>query len=406
MERLAERVRTLPGMDVLLPALAGLPPAYLVGGAVRDLLLGHRAVDLDVAIEGDATSAARDVALRTGGNAQVHERFGTATVKAPGLAVDLATTRRERYERPGALPVVEPAMLDEDLARRDFAINAMAIALTHDQLGRLHDPHRGRADLDAGRVRILHERSFVDDPTRLLRAVRYEARLGFRMDADTEAVARAAVADGALETVSAHRVRDALMDLLAEVEVARAVERLVDLGITGALHPALDPDPELVASVALACSETGADRALAALAALVAADPAVLGPWVQGLGLPRSQRQRVLGAAEQAPGLVAPLGAELPPSAAHALLRCEPPETLALALALGASPEPVLQFLSDLHAVQLAITGDDLVEAGVPRSPAIGRALAEVLRRKLDGELRGGREEELRVALEVARDRG
>jgi tRNA nucleotidyltransferase (CCA-adding enzyme) len=395
-------VRALPGMDVLLPALRGLPPAYLVGGAVRDLLRGERAVDLDVAVEGDATAAARDIAARTGGDAIVHERFGTATVRAPKLVADLATTRRERYERPGALPVVEPATIADDLARRDFAINAMAVELSGDRLGHLHDPHGGRADLDAGTVRVLLDRSFVDDPTRLLRAVRYEARLGARMDADTEALARAAIADAALATVSGHRIRDELMDLLAEIEVGRAVERLVDLELDRALHPALAADPELVGSVALACAETGADRALAGLAALLLADPDALAAWVETLGLRRSDRDRALAAARQAPGLVAPLRADLPPSAVHALLRCEPPETLALALALGAPAGPMLRFLADLRDVHLEITGDDLIAAGLERSPAIGRALDEVLRRKLDGEV-SGRDEELRLALEVAR---
>jgi tRNA nucleotidyltransferase (CCA-adding enzyme) len=401
-ERLGERIRALPGMEALLPALRGLPPAFLVGGAVRDLLRGERAVDLDVAVEGDATSAARDIAARTGGDAIVHERFGTATVRSPGLVVDLATTRRERYEQPGALPVVEPATLDEDLARRDFAINAMAVALVADTLGHLYDPHGGRADLDAGVVRVLHDRSFADDPTRLLRAVRYEARLGARMDPDTEKLAREAIADGALATVSGHRIRDELIDLLAEVEVGRAAERMADLELDQALHPALAADPELAASVALACLETGADRALAALAALVSADPDALGAWVETLGLRRSDRERVLAGARQGPGLVAPLRADLPPSAVHALLRCEPPETLALALALGAPARPVLRFLADLRDVHLEITGDDLVEAGVERSPAIGRALDEVLRRKLDGEV-SGREQELALALEIAR---
>ena len=401
-ERLAERIRALPGMDALLPALRGLPPAFLVGGTVRDLLRGERAVDIDVAVEGDATAAARDVALRTGGDVIVHERFGTATVRAAGVVADLATTRRELYEQPGALPVVEPATLDEDLARRDFSVNAMAVELSGDRLGHLRDPHGGRADLDSGVVRVLHDRSFVDDPTRLLRAVRYEARLGARMDPDTEALAREAVADRALDTVSAHRIRDELVDLLAEVEVGRAVERLADLELDRALHPALAADPELVASVALACLETGADRALAVLAALVSADPDALAAWLETLGLRRSDRERVLAGARQAPGLVAPLRAELPPSAVHALLRCEPPETLALALALGAPAGPVLRFLADLRDVHLEITGDDLIAAGLERSPAIGRALDEVLRRKLDGEV-SGREAELRLALEVAR---
>ncbi|HEX8065150.1 MAG TPA: hypothetical protein VF520_01350 [Thermoleophilaceae bacterium] len=402
MERLAEPVRALPGMDALLPALRGLAPAYLVGGAVRDLLRGARSVDLDVTVEGDATAVARDVAERLGGDAVIHERFGTATVRAPSATVDLATARRERYERPGALPVVEPAPLGEDLARRDFAVNAMAVALSGDALGSLVDPHDGRADLDAGVVRVLHERSFVDDPTRLLRAVRYESRLGFRMDSDTEALAREAIAAGALDTVSGPRVRDELMDLLGEVEVGRAVERLADLGLDRALDPSLRADAEPAVSAALACSETGAERALAALAALVSRDVDGLAPFVERLGLGRSDRDRVLRAARRGAGLAAPLRADPPPSAVHALLRCEPPETLALALASGAPAGPVLRFLADLRDVHLEITGDDLVEAGVPRSPAIGRALDETLRRKLDGEV-AGREDELRLALELAR---
>jgi tRNA nucleotidyltransferase (CCA-adding enzyme) len=389
-------------MDVLLPALGGLAPAYLVGGAVRDLLRGERGVDLDVAVEDDATAIARAVAVRVGGEARLHERFGTATVRAPGLLVDLATTRRERYVRPGALPEVEPATLDEDLARRDFAINAMALALSGDDLGRLVDPHGGRADLDAHAVRVLHDESFLDDPTRLLRAVRYEARLGFRMDPGTEKLARAAIDGGAPATVSGHRIADELLDLLAEVEVARAVERLSDLGVDRALDPSLEADADLVASAALACSECGAERTLAALAALVAREPEALAPWVDSLGLTRSDRERVMAAARQAPGLVAPLRGDLPPSAVHALLRCEPPETLSLALAMGAPARPILRFVADLRSVHLEITGNDLLDAGVPSSPAIGRALDEVLRMKLDGEL-AGREDELAAALEIAR---
>jgi tRNA nucleotidyltransferase (CCA-adding enzyme) len=364
---------------------------------------GERSVDLDVAVEGDATAVARDVAARAGGDVLIHERFGTATVKAPAFTVDLATTRRERYTEPGALPEVEPAPLAEDLARRDFTVNAMALALSGDQLGRVHDPHGGEADLGEGVVRVLHDGSFVDDPTRLLRAVRYEARLGARMDKDTGGLAREAIGGDALATVSAHRIRDELMDLLAEVEVGRALERMADLGLDRALHPALEADPELAGSAALGCLETGADRALAALAALVSSDPDELASWVEGLGLTRSDRDRVLRAARQAPKLIPALGPDPPPSAAHALLRGEPPEALALALALGAPADPVLRFLADLRDVQLEINGNDLVQAGVPEGPAIGHALGEVLKLKLDGELTGGRDAELEKALQIAR---
>src|SRR3982750_2045550 len=150
-------------MERLLPALEGLPPAFLVGGAVRDLLLGRSTVDLDVAIEGDARAVARELARRLGGEAVEHERFGTATVRAEDLVVDLATTRRETYSEPGALPDVEPAGLAEDLGRRDFTINAMSLGLSGADVGVLHDPHRGQSDLDAGIIRVLHGRSFIDD---------------------------------------------------------------------------------------------------------------------------------------------------------------------------------------------------------------------------------------------------
>src|SRR5205823_13758082 len=163
---------------------------------------------------------------------------------------------------PGALPVIEPAPLAEDLARRDFTVNAMAIGLTGDNLDELHDPHGGREDLEGRRVRVLHERSFVDDPTRLLRAVRYEIRLGFRMDPETERLAREAVGEGALSTVSGPRVRDELLDLLAEPDMPTGLERLAELGIDRGLHPALEADPELAAAAALGAAETGADRRL------------------------------------------------------------------------------------------------------------------------------------------------
>jgi tRNA nucleotidyltransferase (CCA-adding enzyme) len=404
-EDLRERIRALPGMDRVLPALEGLPPAFLVGGAVRDLLLDLDSIDIDVAVEGDARAAARELALRLGGTCHPHERFGTATVRTDQRHVDLATTRTERYPSPGALPEVEAAPLDQDLVRRDFTINAMAVALTGDELGHLIDPHGGVTDLEAGQVRVLHDASFSDDPTRLIRALRYEARLGFHMDSDTEALAREAIKAEALDTVSGVRKRDELLRLLAEVEVAAAVARMSELKLDRALHPALRVRADLVASAALAAGEMGADRVLTALAALIQADPWELEGWVDSLQLSRGERDRVLRAARVAESLLAPLRRRPPARELYDLLIYEPPESLALALALGAPAEPVLEFVRDLRTVQLEVTGDELIAAGVPQSPAIGRALAETLRRKLDGEL-SGREEELRTAIELAREAG
>jgi tRNA nucleotidyltransferase (CCA-adding enzyme) len=400
---LRERVRRLPGMERLLPALEGLPPTYLVGGAVRDLLRGSRAVDIDIAVEGDARSVARTLAERLDGAMREHERFGTATVLADELAFDLATTRTETYDEPGALPRVTRASLDDDLKRRDFTVNAMAVALTGDDLGHLYDPCGGLADLEAGVVRILHPGSFLDDPTRLLRALRYEARLGFRMDEDTERAARAALAEEAMSTVSGARVRDELMDLLSEHDAPAGVERMRDLGLDRALHPALRPDPELVASASLGAAAIGADRALSALAALCAVAPEQLDLWIADLQLDARDRDAVARAARVAPRLADELrDREHTPSELAALLGDEPPEALALALALRAPAEPVLRWVTELSHVKLEIGGADLLAAGVPESPAVGRALRETLRRKLDG-LVSGRDEELRTALEVAR---
>src|SRR5690349_11019813 len=194
---LLDRLRGVPGAAPVLDALADLTGVWVVGGAVRDALLGREPRDLDLVVEGDAAA----VAQRLGEDAVVHERFGTATAAG---AVNVAGARRERYGRPGALPDVElGAPIREDLARRDFTVNAIAVRLADGAV----EAHPGAfEDLEARRLRVLHERSFLDDPTRLLRLVRYAARLRFTPEPETAALARAAIADGALATVSGPRI--------------------------------------------------------------------------------------------------------------------------------------------------------------------------------------------------------
>jgi tRNA nucleotidyltransferase (CCA-adding enzyme) len=401
---LRERVRRLPGMERLLPALDGLPPAYLVGGAVRDLLRGAEPHDVDISVEGDARSAARAVADRIGSGAREYERFGTATVETDDGTYNFAGTRRESYDAPGELPRVAPASLADDLRRRDFSINAMALGLTGDDLGHLYDPCGGVPDLEAGVVRVLHERSFLDDPTRLLRAVRYAARLGFELDPETERLAREAVAADALSTVSGARVRDELMDLLREADTPSGIERMRDLEIHAALHPELDPDPELVSSAALGATAIGADRGVSALAALVESAPEELDLWLADLHLQAEERDAASRAARVGPRIAMALrGRDHSPSELRELLGREPLEALALALALRAPQEVVRRWITELRGVGLEISGADLLAAGVPEGPAIGRALEETLRRKLDG-LVSGREEELETALLLARE--
>jgi tRNA nucleotidyltransferase (CCA-adding enzyme) len=401
---LRERIRRVPGMERLLPALGGLPRAYLVGGAVRDLLRGGTPEDVDIAVEGDARSAARAVADRLGGEMREYERFGTADVLVPDQTFHFATTRQEVYDAPGELPRVTQTSLAEDLHRRDFTVNALAIGLTGDDLGHLYDPFGGLADLEGGLIRVLHDKSFLDDPTRLLRAIRYAARLDFALERETERLAREAVAADALSTISGKRVRADLMALLREHEVGRAVERMRELEIHSALHPELDPDPELVASAALGAAAIGADRAVSALAALVESAPEELDLWLADLHLLAEERDAASRAARVGPRIAMTLRErEHSPSELRGLLGREPLEALALALALRAPSAPILRWVTDLRRVGLEISGRDLLAAGVPEGPAVGRALEETLRRKLDGVL-SGRDDELETALHLARE--
>jgi tRNA nucleotidyltransferase (CCA-adding enzyme) len=362
-ERIAERLSTLPGLNRVREAASGTP-VYLVGGAVRDLLLGREPINLDVAVEGDAAALGRSL----GGEIKTHERFATATVHADGLELDLATARTEIYAEPGALPEVRPAPLVEDLTRRDFAVNAMAVPLVGDP--ELIDPHGGRADLERSILRVLHDRSFVDDPTRALRAARYAARYGFALEARTEELLR----ETNLETVSRDRVEAELRRLARDEEPRRGFELLDEWGLV----PLAAGARELVdALLGVASSE--------AWAGVVERDEAVLAA-ARGRGL------------EAARGLA---GEEVAtPSQGVELARGHDGVTLALARALGG--EWLDRYVADWRNVRLDIDGADLIEAGIPQGPAIGRGLAAAMRARLDGEASGA-DEQLRVALDAAR---
>ncbi|HVR05719.1 MAG TPA: hypothetical protein VMS02_06730, partial [Solirubrobacteraceae bacterium] len=227
------RLGELPGGERLLAAAT--PGAYLVGGAVRDLLLGQAPRELDVVVEGDAAALAAAL-----GAAVEHPRFGTALVELPGGArIDVARARRERYAAPGALPDVEPASLAEDLLRRDFTVNAIALALAGKRRGELRAAPHACEDLRAGRLRVLHGRSFEDDPTRLLRLARYRTRLGFAVQEETAGLAEQAVAGGALATVSGARLGAELRLVLAEPDPVVTLAELERRGVLRALHPRL-----------------------------------------------------------------------------------------------------------------------------------------------------------------------
>jgi tRNA nucleotidyltransferase (CCA-adding enzyme) len=202
--------------------------AYLVGGPVRDLVLTCSNVDLDIAVEGQGMRLADSFAkLHQGADIRHYPAFKTATVFLPGgRAVDFATSRRETYSRGGAFPAVIPAGIKEDLARRDFTINAMAISINPPTWGRIIDPFNGRADLKAKRLRILHGKSFTDDPTRILRAARFKARLGFKVEAKTLSALKSAVKMKVLDTIKPQRYLKEFNKILKEVKSKEAIKCL------------------------------------------------------------------------------------------------------------------------------------------------------------------------------------
>ena len=201
--------------------------AYLVGGIVRDLILGVPNFDLDIVIQGDGLKFAFELARCLDARLVTHPRFGTATLITPKkIKLDIATCRSEVYPEPASLPVVSPGTIEEDLARRDFTINALAIDILPESFGKLVDFYQGRKDLKAKSIRILHDLSFVDDPTRIIRAVRFEQRLKFRIEPRSLKLLKAAAKKGMLKRVSPHRLRDEIILILSEPVAVRCILRL------------------------------------------------------------------------------------------------------------------------------------------------------------------------------------
>jgi len=211
---------------------------YAVGGCVRDALLGRVSTDLDIAVEGDADAVAASAAKALGGETESFGRFGTVRLELPsGARIDLARTRKETYEKPAALPRVSKAAIVEDLKRRDLSVNAMARPLEDGKLGDLLDPFGGKDDLERSRLRLLHDKSLIDDPTRIFRAARYGARLSLKATADTARLIEEAVGSGVVSKLSRERVRQELMRILGEESPAGAFARLKRYGVLSAFHP-------------------------------------------------------------------------------------------------------------------------------------------------------------------------
>jgi tRNA nucleotidyltransferase (CCA-adding enzyme) len=402
----------------------------LIGGALRDMLLGRVPRELDVVVEEDAQGFARDLARElqalAGEDARerfettFHERFRTALVRWPDGQIDVATRRSERYPHDGALPEVADGTLETDLQRRDFTINTLYVALNGPQRGQLAGAPNARDDLDARLLRVLHERSFRDDPTRLLRMARYRARLGFAIEPHTAELAAEAIANGALDTVSAARIGAELRLALAEPDPVAALDSLAQLGVLSALHQSLTLDAALARAAldALPAPPDAWPDVLLLAALLLPAHSfdttdyeTRLRVLLDGWEVPAAERERVVHSAILAPRLAARLRRAERPSAIYEVAHGEPLEAVALAAALAeadadaegsdVAADAARRWLAELRLVALEIGGDELLGAGIAAGPGVGRRLRRVLMRKLDGEL-SGRDAELRVALEDA----
>jgi tRNA nucleotidyltransferase (CCA-adding enzyme) len=426
-----DRLRELPGGSRLLEVAAAHGEVELVGGAVRDLLLNPKGTprELDVVVSEDSLGLAGLLAGRLSldrppgpdpPTPHVHDRFGTATVEWPGGRIDIAERRGERYAHPGALPEVHRGSVEEDLARRDFTVNAMAVALAGPREGELHGVDGALDDLAARRLRVLHEGSFLDDPTRLMRMARYRARLGFEPDEQTARLAGQAIDTGALDTVSRARIGAELRLALAEPDPVAALESMQQLGLLSALHEAIELDAPLArAALAELPSPPDAWPDVLLLASLLRPGHsydstdyqtrlrALLDSWE----FPGPERERTVRSAILSPRIAERLQQASKPSQIYAIAHGEPLEAIALGGAIagaggrGDAADAARRWLSQLRHVKLEIAGDDLLAAGISAGPEIGRRLRHALMRKLDGELVAAEDEralELAAALEEA----
>lgn len=406
-----EALKTLPGAAALLDAFADRPGTYLVGGAVRDLMLGFAQFDYDVMVEGDAGEAADQLAAELGGSVRRHERFLTANFRSDdgGLSVDFARARTEKYPEPGALPQVTASDLDHDLARRDFSINAMALAIWRERLGEVFAYPDAEADLMARVLRVTHDQSFIDDPTRLLRLLRYGARLGFTAEPHTEELARRAVEAGAPATVSGPRIRDELLDLLSERSAVVAVESMYALGLDRALHAKFDADEYVVARATNEHIDGLRQELLLLALCSRAMDLPTLEGWLAYLQLPARDAAIVREGVVRGPALLGAVAGSGSAAERDALLRDLSAETIVFALALPRADAMASEFARDWLRGEsngkLEISGADLRDAGIGEGPAIGRALADTLAATLNGQL-SGRDAQLDYAVGAARRSG
>ena len=371
---------------------------YLVGGIVRDIFLKRPNLDLDLVLEGDAPSLARELAEIKNGKVVTHARFGTATFKRNEISLDIVTARSETYARPGALPAVKPGRIDDDLFRRDFTINAMAARLEPDRFGELVDPYGGKDDLDHGLIRILHKDSFRDDPTRIWRAIRYEQRLGFRLEQETEKLLQRDVA--MMGRVSGDRLRHELERILEEEKPEKMLHRASELGALQQLLPSLEGNGWLARRFQQArkSSDQNKPDSVIYLALMVwQLESDNIEAFIECLRF-GSEVSRILRDIPKLKQTLSALAVQrIKPSAICRLLEPHRQQTI-FAASLASDSTLVRRrlkhYLTALRFVSPALSGGDLKSMGVPQGKKLGALLRSLKEAKLDGMAKTKEQEE------------
>jgi tRNA nucleotidyltransferase (CCA-adding enzyme) len=363
-------------------------PLYLVGGLVRDTLLGLPNFDIDLVVEGDAIGIAKELASSMDGKLTIHERFGTAKIRVADWTIDLATARSETYSSPGALPAVCPGKLRDDLIRRDFTINALAIKLTPPHAGELIDLYGGQPDMQNKVIRVLHEKSFTDDATRIWRAIRYQQRLGFTIEENTLRLIKRDC--GYLDTISGDRVRHELELVLKESAPEKMLRRAASLKVLAKIHPSLKGDAWLQAKFKAARKSVEVHHLLAFYYALLAyrLSAKELEEFIAFLHPAKHIAIVLRDAVKIKEHLAALEESPLKPSRIYAILHGYTPTAVsanALTATSAAAQKNLRLYLEHLRYVKPSLTGDDLLEMGCKPGPQIQIILNNLLKAKLDG---------------------
>ncbi|TAM38995.1 CCA tRNA nucleotidyltransferase [bacterium] len=379
-------------------------PAYLVGGFLRDLLLKKRNFDLDICVEGNGIIFAEKLAKKLRSGIRVHERFGTATLILKGrLKVDVATTRKERYPCCASLPVVSEGSLIEDLMRRDFTINALAFGINQGQGQKLIDPFGGREDLAKGRIRVLHDLSFKDDPTRILRAIRFQQRFGFKIEPKTFLLLKEAIDSGLLYKVNVHRIRDELILMLKEDNPAKQIKALYSLAGLSFISPKLKPgkatyslfkaiDKEIAWFNKNFPGRRHLDVWLIYLAGLLKPlGLAEIKKICRNLALRGGEEKRIAGFRQSGARIIVSLSKKgASPSRIFSLLEPLSYETIILLAAVSKNKycrKHIADFLEIYNGMRLYVSGHDLHGLGILPGPVYQKIFAKVLAAKLNAKV-------------------